>query len=222
MRRLLCAIAADRHAAPPAPPASRLIHEHERARPALAGLHLREILFADEFRQCFPDRQEQRCRRAPPAHHPKLETGGISMIAPHNSSERFIPFEQPVQRLQLLQVFGDERPASMSMNEGPEPLSKLSGLSRDAIQLSRNSLRPQAVQHLGRHEARLLQPTQEALAAVDPVDLPVHRRGDRVQEIQAERIGGEEGGWAERRGWNDFSAMLVRSHATMHNRPEGS
>ncbi len=120
------------------------------------------------------------------------------MIACHDLSEGFIPLQQPVQRLQLLQIFGDKRLAPMRLDEGPEPLAEASGLSGDAIQLSRNSPRPQRIENFGWHKARLLEPSQETVAAVDPVDLPVHRRGDRVQEIQAGCVGGEDGGWAAR------------------------
>ena len=60
VRRLLCPIAADGHAAPPARVASGSINEKERAACALASLHVGEILGADKIGQQSREREKQR------------------------------------------------------------------------------------------------------------------------------------------------------------------
>ena len=61
---LLGPVAADRHAAPASGVTARVVDEKERASGALAGLHVREILAADESGQCLPDRQQKGVRSA--------------------------------------------------------------------------------------------------------------------------------------------------------------
>jgi len=116
------------------------------------------------------------------------------MIAGHDASEPFVPFEQPVQRVQFAQVLELERSPFAVPNETSEPFPKASGLSRDIVELSRHRLRLQSFERLGRHKSRLFQPIQETIAIVDPVDRRVHWGGYRIQKIQTERVGNEYGG----------------------------
>ena len=120
----------------------------------------------------------------------------MTMILGHDSTEPFIALEQPVQRLQLTQVSRSERPPFALPNEPSEPLAKASRLRRDVVELPRHPLCLQRFKRFRGYQLRLLQPRQHAIAVVDPVDLLVHWRGDRVQEIQTERVGDEYGGRA--------------------------
>jgi hypothetical protein len=76
----------------------------------------------------------------------------------HDSPEPFIAFEQPVERLQLTQIFRREWPPFALPNEPSEPFAQASRLNRDIVELSRHSLCPQRLERFGRHELRLLQP----------------------------------------------------------------
>jgi len=60
VRSLLCAIAADRHAAPPAGVTPGSIDEEKRTGRSLASLHVGEVCFADEVCKRSRDRKEQR------------------------------------------------------------------------------------------------------------------------------------------------------------------
>jgi hypothetical protein len=59
MSGLLCPVAADGHAAPPARTTARAVNEDQRAGRTFTRFHVCEILLAHESRQGFPDRQEQ-------------------------------------------------------------------------------------------------------------------------------------------------------------------
>ena len=115
------------------------------------------------------------------------------MVAGHDSPEPFIAFQQPVQRFQLAQVYRSEWPAFAPPNEPSEPFAQASRLSRDVVELSRHRPRPQCFKRISWYELRLLQPGQQTVAVIDPVDFRVHRSGNRIQEIQAERVGNEYG-----------------------------
>src|SRR5262249_8243950 len=65
---LLRAVAAGRHAAPPARVTARVIGEEKSTGRAFAGLHLGKVLRGDEAGQRLPDRQEKRVRLTPAAH----------------------------------------------------------------------------------------------------------------------------------------------------------
>jgi hypothetical protein len=96
MGNLFRAVAADRHAAPPAGAAARVIGKCQSAGRALARFYIREVFLAHELRQRFSDRQQQRLGRSPTAHPLELQTAGAFSIAGHDACESFITFEQPV------------------------------------------------------------------------------------------------------------------------------
>ena len=105
MRRLFDAVAADRHAAPSARMASGVIGKHQRTGRTLTCLHIREVFLANEFRQRFADRQQQRLRRPPSAHRSKLQSEAAAVAAGRYPPEPFVAFEQPVERRQFVQTF---------------------------------------------------------------------------------------------------------------------
>src|SRR6185437_2158847 len=110
------------------------VGKHQRTGRPLACLHVREVFFANEPRQRFSDRQQQRLGRPPPAHRPKLQT--MDVLAGHYSPEPFVAVEQPVERLQLVQIFWPEWPPFVLPNEPSEPFAQASRLSRDIVELS--------------------------------------------------------------------------------------
>jgi hypothetical protein len=65
MRRLLRAVAADRHAAPPPRMTTCVIGEEQRAGRPLTGLHMRKFFRADEPRQRLSDGEQKRVGMAP-------------------------------------------------------------------------------------------------------------------------------------------------------------
>ena len=85
------------------------------------------------------------------------------MVAGHDSPEPFIAFEQPVERLQLAQIFRREWPPFALPNEPSEPFAQASSLNRDIVELSRHGLCPQRLERFGRHELRLLQPDRQTV-----------------------------------------------------------
>ena len=70
----------------------------------------------------------------------------------HDSTEPFIAFEQPVQRLQLTQVVCRKWLPFALPDERSEPLAKASRLSRDVVELPGNRLCPQRFKRFGRDE----------------------------------------------------------------------
>src|SRR5580704_14581992 len=103
MRCLLRPVAADRHAAPPPYATACVVGKKQRARVAVAGLHVGEILGTDKLCQRLPDRQQQRLGGPPPARRLKLERPVPAAGPETDPAERLIALEQPVQWLQLHQ-----------------------------------------------------------------------------------------------------------------------
>ena len=79
----------------------------------------------------------------------------------------------------------------MSANEGPEPFAQAASLIGDLVQLRRRRSRTQRIQRIRWNELGLSQPVEEALAIIKPIDRRIEGRRDRVQEIEAERVGNE-------------------------------
>ena len=68
---------------------------------------------------------------------------------------------------------------------------KAASLGGDLVQFRRRRSRAQRIQRIRWNELGLSQPVEEALAVIKPVDRRIDGRRDRVQEIEAERIGNE-------------------------------
>src|SRR5215813_8618908 len=201
VRSLLGAIAADLHAAPPSPPPSRMVGEHQRAAMSLTGFDVGEVFFTHKLRQRLADRQQQRVRRSPAPHHLQLEAIAAVMAISRYPAERLVTRQEPVQRLEFVQRLRRERPAHMLMNEGSEPLAQISSLIRDFVQFTWHRSCLQLSQCTGWHKLGLSHPLQETIAAVEPVHRRVDRRRDGVQEIKAERVGNEHCRRSVLHGW---------------------
>ena len=88
---------------------------------------------------------------------------------------------------------GRERPTRMLSNEASEPLAQRASLICNFVQFTRHRSRLQHVQCIPWNKLRLSQPLQEAIAAVEPVNRCIDRCRDGIQEIEAERVGNENG-----------------------------
>src|SRR5262249_33839688 len=73
VRRLLGAVAAHRHVAPPSCPPAGMVREPQSAVMALARLDVGKVFVTNELRQHFADRQKQRLRRSPAPDHAKVQ-----------------------------------------------------------------------------------------------------------------------------------------------------
>src|SRR5262245_28855932 len=74
-----------------------------------------------------------------------------------------------------------------------EPLAQSACLFRDDVQFTGHRSRLQFIECVRWDKLRLSQPLQEAIAAVEPSNRRIDRRRDRVQEIEADRVGDENG-----------------------------
>jgi len=108
-------------------------------------------------------------------------------------AEGFVALQQAVQWTELAQGICRERPARMLAHEPPEPFAQGARLIRDLVQLVRRGTCCQRVQIIRRHQLRLCQPVDQAIAVVDPVHGRIDRRRHRVEEVEAERVGDEHG-----------------------------
>src|SRR5580693_10506546 len=79
----------------------------------------------------------------------------------------------------------------MLANEASEPLAQGTSLVGNLVQFTRHRSRPQLTQCIRWNKLGLSQPLQEAITAVEPVNGCIGRCRDRVQEIEAERVGNE-------------------------------
>ena len=90
-----------------------------------------------------------------------------------------------------MEIVSHQGPSRAIADEASEPLALCPRLVRQLVEFARTSLRPKRSQNVVlRHQPGLVQPVQESIAIVDPVNDGIDRRGDRVQEIQAGRASG--------------------------------
>lgn len=186
MRGLFGAIAADRHAAPSSRPPPRMIGEYQRAALPFARFDLGEVFLADKFRQSFGDRQQQGFRGSPAPHRLQLKAIAIALATTRYPAECIVTFEELVQGFQFLQRLGRERSAHIAANEASEPFAQGAGLICNFVQFARHRSRLQRLQCIRWNKLGLLQPLQETIAAVEPVNRCVDWRRDGVEEIEAE------------------------------------
>lgn len=73
----------------------------------------------------------------------------------HDLAERLIAFQQPVQRLELLERPRRQRPAHMLADEAAEPFAQIAGLTGGIVERARRRARLELVEHNGRHQLRL-------------------------------------------------------------------
>ena len=76
----------------------------------------------------------------------------------------------------------------MGADEAAEPFAQRACLRGHRIQFARSGVLADLLQHRGAHEVGLLQPDQQVFAGGQPLDLLVDGDGNRVEEVQAERI----------------------------------
>ena len=93
---LLRAVPADRHAAPTAGAASCVVGKEERADRALTGLHVGEVLGADELSQRFPDREQKGLGCPPTADCLKLEGPAPAAKLKSYQAEKFVALRQTI------------------------------------------------------------------------------------------------------------------------------
>ena len=103
-----------------------------------------------------------------------------------------IALQKRVQRLEFAERLGGERPAHVVAHEDPEPLAESASLVGDFREVPGRRSRRHCVERARWNEVGLSQPCDETLAAVEPVDTRIDRRRDRVEEIEARRVGDEE------------------------------
>src|SRR5712672_1587629 len=133
----------------------------------------------------------------------------MAVVVGHDLPEALVALEQPIQRLQLAYVFRREWPPLALVDKSSKPFAQASRLTRDVIELSRHRPCPQRFKRFTWDELRLLQPGQETVAVGDPVELRVHRGRNRIEEIQAERVGDEHGGRAVGSRLGDLSVLSL-------------
>jgi hypothetical protein len=116
------------------------------------------------------------------------------LFSSDDSPESLIPREHHVEGLKITQIRDLDWTAFALAHESSEPLPQAARLGRQAIQLARHRAIAYCREHLRRHQPRLIEPGQKAIAVGDPVDPNVDRGGHRIQEIQAKRVGNEKSG----------------------------
>src|SRR6516225_729978 len=168
--RLLRAIAADRHAAPPPRMTSRMVGEEKRTGRSLASLHVAKIFRADKLRKCLSDRYEQGLGCAPSANCLKLDRHLFALWADHDPAEGFIARQQTIQRVEFGESFRGQRVPLVLAHKASEPLAQAPCLIGDLVELAGEGLYPNALQRIRRNELGLLEPVQRAVAVIDPVD----------------------------------------------------
>ncbi len=102
-----------------------------------------------------------------------------------------IALEQLIQGFDLTQIFGDQRPPLPLPDKSPEPLAQIACPRRNVVEFGSRGPDTYFFEGCAGHQLRLFQPGKQAFPVADPVDFFIHRRCDRVQEIEARRIGDE-------------------------------
>src|ERR1700733_11270158 len=103
MSRLLGAVAADRHAAPAPRAPCGVVGKQQRAATSFARFHVGKIFLADELRQLFADRQQQRFRRSPAARPMQFQAFAVVVMMPMDPAKTLVACEQSVQGIELAQ-----------------------------------------------------------------------------------------------------------------------
>ncbi len=81
----------------------------------------------------------------------------------------------------------------MRRHKTAEPFAQVPGLGRHLVEFAGQGVGADAVQHGLGDQFRLAQPIQQPFAIGDPIDRNVDGRRDRIEEIQAGRVGDEQG-----------------------------
>src|SRR4249919_3982964 len=126
MRRLLCAIPTDGHAAPSSSMATRAIDKEKRAGGTLACLHLREILPTDQVSHGGRNWEQQSVGSAPaPLKSPhELRLPPPMATIDRDLTERLVTREHTVQGLDFLHCVLPQRAASVFLHERAKPFAQ--------------------------------------------------------------------------------------------------
>ena len=186
MSRLLGAIAAHRHAAPPSQAPPCVVGEDQRATVSLARSDTGEVLVAHASRQRLGDRRQQKLGRSPAPRRFKLEKSAAAAATLRHLAEPFVAREELVQGREFVDRLGRERPPHMLAHKTSEPLAQSARLCGDFVQFAWRGLRGQRSQHARRNEVGLGEPSDETIAAVEPINRRIDWRRDRIQEVEAE------------------------------------
>src|ERR1700733_7568309 len=136
MSRLLGAIAADRHAAPAPRAPCRVVGKQQRAATSFARFNVGKIFLADELRQLFADRQQQRFRRSPAARLMQFQAIAVGVMMTMDLAERFIAREKFVEGIKLAQRALRKRLAHVLADKAAAPFPQLPRLIGDLIEFA--------------------------------------------------------------------------------------
>lgn len=194
MSRLLGAIAAGRHAAPASQAPPCVVGKDQGAAVSLARLDIGEVLVAHASGQRLSDRRQEGLGRSPSVHRFKLQASAAAVATLDDLTKPFLAGEKLVQRLEVVDRSRRQRAAHMLAYESPEPFAQGARLFSDFVQFAWRRLCGQRSQRARRNEVGLSEPCDETFAAVEPFNPRIDWRRHRIQEVEAERVGDEEGG----------------------------
>ena len=126
---------------------------------SLARFHVGEIFFTYELGQRFADRQQQGFRRSPAPHRPQFQAIALAVAMPRYLAERFVAFQERVQRTQFVECLGRKRLAHMLANEPSEPLAQSTSLVRNLVELPWDRSDFQIIQCIHWNKLGLSQPS---------------------------------------------------------------
>jgi hypothetical protein len=93
---------------------------------------------------------------------------------------------------------------------GGRPAHASGGLLHRGLEFTGESIGSRRVGGIAGHEVGTFESGQKVLAVREPLDLDIHRRGDRVEEVEANRIGNESRFWASLDGSGFTRALSLR------------
>jgi len=191
MRRLLCAISANGHAAPTPYSTSGVVRKEHGTLVTLACPNLPEILVADDVGDRRRNRKQQCLGRTPSALRHVVQTR-VTSRPYFNLAELLIASQHAVERPKLRDGPRFEFFARVRLNEGSKPFAQCPRLSGYCIELARQGAFADRLRHIFPDKPSLLEPFQQVVTRADPFNRLVSWRGDRVQEIEPDGVGEEE------------------------------
>jgi len=187
--QLLCAIAADGHAAPASPVAVRSVQEEERAFQPFAGFDEREIFVAYEIGHGAGDGKEECIGRTPSSALLPFEPGGhllgVAAITNHDLTELLVARQDMIDGSQLLQCARSKRLTQVAMDKLAKPFAQRARLARDRVQLAGNGIRSQVGPDRIGDKFRLSQPVQKFDTTAEPLHGNINGGGSGVEEVEA-------------------------------------
>ena len=129
---------------------------------------------------------------SPPPLHPQLQTTAVAIAIECYPAECFIALQKPIQGGELADCPGWKRAAHVLAYKASEPLAQRTRFAGDLVEFSKRGSLSRRIQRLLRDKVRFSEPYGEAFAAIEPVNGPIDRRGDGVEEIEAGQVGDED------------------------------